>query len=321
MSDLRGRISDAIKTAMKARDKPRVGVLRLISSEIKRIEVDERRELPDADVIAVLNKMLKQRNDSESQFRAAGRVDLADQEAFEITLIKEFMPDALGEAQLDELIRGAIAASGATSMRDMGKVMSVLRETVAGRADMSVVSARVKACSRPDRVGSGVRLGRRTKRAIHCPMAGRIPQTFINDLLSRIDIVDVVDSRLTLRKTGRNFQALCPFHDEKTASFSVNPEKQFYYCFGCHATGTALTFLMEYDHLEFVAAVEALASIAGVEVPREAGARGGRRTTRSVAQGSGRGRQVFPSDVAGASRRAASGRLSEEAWSHRDHRA
>ncbi len=105
-------------------------------------------------------------------------------------------------------------------------------------------------------------------------MAGRIPQDFINDLLSRIDIVDVVDSRLALRKTGRNFQALCPFHDEKTASFSVNPEKQFYYCFGCGATGTALTFLMEHDRLEFVAAVETLASIAGVEVPREAGARG-----------------------------------------------
>ncbi len=104
-------------------------------------------------------------------------------------------------------------------------------------------------------------------------MAGRIPQHFINDLLSRIDIVDVVDSRLTLRKTGRNFQALCPFHNEKTASFSVNAEKQFYYCFGCGATGTALTFLMEHDRLDFVAAVEALASIAGVEVPREAGAR------------------------------------------------
>ena len=145
MSDLRGRVSDAIKAAMKARDKPRVGVLRLISSEIKRIEVDERRELPDADVIAVLNKMLKQRNDSESQFRAAGRVDLADQEAYEITLIKEFMPEALSEAQLDELIRGAIASAGATTLRDMGKVMSVLRETVQGRADMTVVSARVKA--------------------------------------------------------------------------------------------------------------------------------------------------------------------------------
>lgn len=145
MSDLRGRVSDAIKAAMKARDKPRVGVLRLISSEIKRIEVDERRELPDADVIAVLNKMLKQRNDSESQFRAAGRVDLADQEAYEITLIKEFMPEALSETQLDELIRGAIASAGATTLRDMGKVMSVLRETVQGRADMTVVSARVKA--------------------------------------------------------------------------------------------------------------------------------------------------------------------------------
>ncbi len=104
-------------------------------------------------------------------------------------------------------------------------------------------------------------------------MAGRIPQTFINDLLARIDIVDVIDARVTLRKTGRNFQALCPFHDEKTASFSVNPEKQFYYCFGCGATGTALTFLMEHDRLDFVASVETLASIAGVEVPREQGAR------------------------------------------------
>ncbi len=130
---------------MKARDKSRVAVLRLIGSEIKRIEVDERRELPDADVLAVLNRMLKQRNDSESQFRAAGRVDLADQEAFEIGLIREFMPEALGEAQIDAAIRDAIAASGATSMRDMGKVMSALRDALQGRADMAVVSARVKA--------------------------------------------------------------------------------------------------------------------------------------------------------------------------------
>ena len=93
--------------------------------------------------------MLKQRNDSESQFRAAGRIDLADQEAYEIVLIKEFMPEALGEAQLDELIRGAIAAAGATSVRDMSKVMSALREAVQGRADMSVVGARVKALLAP----------------------------------------------------------------------------------------------------------------------------------------------------------------------------
>ncbi len=104
-------------------------------------------------------------------------------------------------------------------------------------------------------------------------MAGRIPQSFINDLLTRVDIVDVIDARVTLRKAGRNFQALCPFHNEKTASFSVNPEKQFYYCFGCGATGTALTFLMEHDRLDFVAAVEALASIAGVEVPHDRTAR------------------------------------------------
>ncbi len=145
MSDLRGRIAEATKDAMKSRDKSRVAVLRLIGSEIKRIEVDERRELPDADVLAVLNRMLKQRNDSESQFRAAGRIDLADQEAFEIGLIREFMPEALGEAQIDAAIRDAIAASGATSMRDMGKVMSALRDALQGRADMAVVSTRVKA--------------------------------------------------------------------------------------------------------------------------------------------------------------------------------
>jgi uncharacterized protein YqeY len=145
MSDLRGRIAEATKDAMKSRDKSRVAVLRLIGSEIKRIEVDERRELPDADVLAVLNRMLKQRNDSESQFRAAGRIDLADQEAYEIGLIREFMPEALGEAQIDAAIRDAIAASGATSMRDMGKVMSALRDALQGRADMALVSTRVKA--------------------------------------------------------------------------------------------------------------------------------------------------------------------------------
>ena len=104
-------------------------------------------------------------------------------------------------------------------------------------------------------------------------MAGRIPQAFINDLLARIDIVDIVDSRLTLKKAGKNYQALCPFHNEKTPSFSVSPDKQFYHCFGCGASGTALTFLMEFDRMEFVEAVESLARTAGVEVPREQGAR------------------------------------------------
>ena len=102
-------------------------------------------------------------------------------------------------------------------------------------------------------------------------MAGRIPQSFINDLLARVDIVDVIDGRITLKKTGKNYQANCPFHDEKTPSFSVSPDKQFYYCFGCQASGTAITFLMEYEHLDFVAAVESLAQLAGVEVQREGG--------------------------------------------------
>ena len=97
----------------------------------------------------------------------------------------------------------------------------------------------------------------------------RIPQYFIDDLLSRLDIVEVIDSRVKLRKTGKNYSACCPFHKEKTPSFTVSPEKQFYYCFGCGASGTALGFLMEYEHLGFVDAVESLAGSAGLSVPRE----------------------------------------------------
>jgi len=100
-------------------------------------------------------------------------------------------------------------------------------------------------------------------------MAGRSPQHFIDDLLDRTDLVEVIDNRVKLRKTGRNYSALCPFHDEKTPSFSVNPEKQFYYCFGCGAGGNAIGFLMEHDSLDFPAAVEQLASRIGVEIPRE----------------------------------------------------
>ena len=101
-------------------------------------------------------------------------------------------------------------------------------------------------------------------------MAGRIPQSFINDLLARVDIVDVIDSRMTLRKAGSSrYKGLCPFHDEKTPSFSVDADKQFYYCFGCQVSGTALTFLMEHDRLEFPEAVETLAASIGLEVPRE----------------------------------------------------
>jgi len=102
-------------------------------------------------------------------------------------------------------------------------------------------------------------------------MAGRIPSAFIDELINRVDIVEVIDSRVPLKKAGREYEACCPFHNEKTPSFKVNPTKQFYHCFGCKAGGSAITFLMEYDHLDFIEAVEELAKVAGVEVPREEG--------------------------------------------------
>ncbi|WP_017446028.1 DNA primase [Gayadomonas joobiniege] len=103
-------------------------------------------------------------------------------------------------------------------------------------------------------------------------MAGRIPRAFIDDLVARTDIVEVIDSRVKLKKTGKNYSACCPFHNEKSPSFTVAPDKQFYYCFGCGAKGNALSFLMEYDGLEFVDAVEDLAARLGLDVPREQGA-------------------------------------------------
>ena len=146
MSDLKQTIADATKAAMKERDKARVAALRLINAEIKRLEVDQREgDLDDDGVIDVLNRMLKQRKDSLAQFTDANRQDLADQEQFEIDVITAFMPEPLSNAELQSIIEGAIADTGAASMRDMGKVMGALREPLKGRADMGVVSAQVKA--------------------------------------------------------------------------------------------------------------------------------------------------------------------------------
>ncbi|MCZ6617903.1 MAG: GatB/YqeY domain-containing protein [Gammaproteobacteria bacterium] len=145
MSDLQTQISEATKVAMKARDKKRVAALRLVHAEFKRVEVDERRDLDDEDVLSILNRMPKQRSDSLTQFRDAGRVDLADQERFEIDLIRGFMPEPLSEEELDALIAQTIAAQGAESMKDMGKVMGALKSAVGGRADMGAASGKVKA--------------------------------------------------------------------------------------------------------------------------------------------------------------------------------
>lgn len=145
MTDLKSRISEETKTAMKARDKERVAALRMINAEIKRIEVDERKELEDADVLEVLTRMLKQRRDSLSQFEEAGREDLAATERFEIGVIEGFMPAAMSEAEIEALVDKVVADTGAAGMQDMGKVMGAVKAAITGRAEMAVVSAKVKA--------------------------------------------------------------------------------------------------------------------------------------------------------------------------------
>lgn len=143
-SEIKQRVEDQIKQAMRARDKERLGALRLITAEFKRVEVDERIELDDERVLAILDKMVKQRNDSLTQYEQANRQDLAAREAAELELIREFMPEALGDDELDSIISEAIQKAGATSMKEMGQVMKIVRPQVQGRADMGEVSNRVK---------------------------------------------------------------------------------------------------------------------------------------------------------------------------------
>jgi len=142
---LKQRLTDDMKAAMKGGDKERLAVIRLVNAAIKQREVDERIQLDDTQVLSVLEKMIKQRRDSVSQYEAANREDLAAIERFEISVIQDYMPQALSEAEIDALIEAAIAETGAASGRDMGKVVGVLKPRMAGRADMGAVSARIKA--------------------------------------------------------------------------------------------------------------------------------------------------------------------------------
>ena len=144
MSELKKSISDATIVAMKAREKARVATLRMVNSEIKRVEVDDRRELTDADVLDILKRMLKQRQDSMSQFEKAGRDDLVSQEASEIELIQEFLPEQLSNEALGNLVDEAIQQTGAAGMADMGRVMAAVKQLAEGRADMGVASGLVK---------------------------------------------------------------------------------------------------------------------------------------------------------------------------------
>ena len=143
-SQLKQRIQEDVTAAMRARDKPRLGTLRLVTAAIKQLEVDSRKDLDDPQVLTVLEKMLKQRRDSLQQYSDAGRQDLADQESYEIAIIETYMPEALPAEELQALIDAAIAEAGATSMRDMGKVMGLLKPRVQGRADLGAVSGTVK---------------------------------------------------------------------------------------------------------------------------------------------------------------------------------
>lgn len=142
---LKQQISDDMKAAMRAREAARLGAIRLLLAAMKQREVDERIELTDADVVAIIEKMMKQRRDSISQYEAAGRQDLADVEKFEMTVLQVYMPQQLDEAEINAAIAEAIAATGAAGPQDMGKVMGVLKARLAGRADMGKVSALIKA--------------------------------------------------------------------------------------------------------------------------------------------------------------------------------
>jgi len=143
-SELKTRLQDDIKDAMRARDRQRLGALRLIHAEIKQREVDSRQDLDDTGVLQVLEKMLKQRRDSHSQFEAAGRADLATQEAYEIEIVSGYLPPALEAAELASIIDSVLSETAAVSMRDMGKVMGRLKAKVQGRADLAAVSQIVK---------------------------------------------------------------------------------------------------------------------------------------------------------------------------------
>jgi len=144
MSDLQKQIQASAISAMKSGDKERLKIIRLMTSSMKQVEVDERIELDDARVIAILDKMVKQRRESIAQFKIAERDDLVKQETFEIDIIQEFLPQALSEDEITNIIKQAIEKTGANSIKDMGKVMGLVRPQIIGRADMGEVSGRIK---------------------------------------------------------------------------------------------------------------------------------------------------------------------------------
>lgn len=144
-SPLKVTIQDSVKDAMRAKDKARLAVLRQITAAIKQVEVDNRTDLSDDDIVIVLTKMTKQRREALDQYEQAGREDLANIEKNELAIIEEFLPEALSDEDVEKAIHAAITEAGATSIKDMGAVMNILRPNIQGRADMAAVSGQVKA--------------------------------------------------------------------------------------------------------------------------------------------------------------------------------
>jgi uncharacterized protein YqeY len=145
VADLKGRITEDMKAAMRSGEKERLGVIRMVTAAIKQREVDERVTLDDGQILAVLEKMIKQRKESVAQFEAGHRPDLVAKETAEITLLQGYLPSPLTEAEVDAMVGDAIAATGAASVKDMGKVMGIIKGKAQGRADMAVVGAKIKA--------------------------------------------------------------------------------------------------------------------------------------------------------------------------------
>jgi uncharacterized protein YqeY len=144
-SSLKEKITESMKSAMRAKNKARLSAIRLAMSEIKKVEVDTRSEQSNAEIITILDKMVKQRRESIKQFKVADRQELVAQEEMEIQVLNEFLPQPLSEAELDSVIESAIAESGAETMQHMGKVMGIIKPQIIGKADMSLVSAKIKA--------------------------------------------------------------------------------------------------------------------------------------------------------------------------------
>ena len=145
MSEIKASLTEAMKAAMRAKDSERLGTVRMALAALKQVEIDERIELDDARVLAILDKQVKQRTDAAKQYREAGRDDLAVKEEAEMVVLKEFLPQPLSADEIGQLIDDAIASTGAAGMQDMGKVMGILKPQIQGRADMGAVSGQVKA--------------------------------------------------------------------------------------------------------------------------------------------------------------------------------